>query len=158
MPGAWQEAYVDMTVIYQGVILLLGCTLPRHYHRAVLFAVLAGALEFAKPRLSTAWKYAKVEMRPPGPSEWGQAANEAGQFVKSITTGKFLQQTTTVSLPQELFNITRFNWDLGGLLLFNVTRFNCCVYCYSKPLPPIPLNLCHVGIGMQSIAFNLLLI
>ena len=82
------------------------CTLPQHYHRAVLFAVLAGALEFAKPRLSTAWKYAKVEMRPPGPSEWGQAANEAGQFVKSITTGKFLQQTTTVSLPQELFNIT----------------------------------------------------
>ena len=97
MPGAWQEAYVDMTVIYQGVILLLGCTLPRHYHRAVLFAVLAGSLEFAKPRLSTAWRYAKVEMRPPGPSEWGQAANEAGQFVKSITTGKFLQQTTTVS-------------------------------------------------------------
>jgi len=39
-------------------------------------------------------------MRPPGPSEWGAAAAEAGQFVKSLTTGKFLQQTTTVSNSQ----------------------------------------------------------
>ena len=36
-------------------------------------------------------------MKPPGPSEWGTAAAELGQVVKSVTTGKFLQQTTKVS-------------------------------------------------------------
>lgn len=52
---------------------------------------------FAKPRASTAFKYARVEMKPPGPSEWGAAAAEAAQVIKSISTGKFLQQTTSVS-------------------------------------------------------------
>lgn len=56
-----------------------------------------GLVNFARPRLSTTWKYARVEMRPPGPSEWGQAAGELGQVVKSVTTGRFLQQTTKVS-------------------------------------------------------------
>ena len=50
----------------------------------------------AKPLAAQAWKYGKVELKPPGPSEWGKAAAEAGQFVQSITTGRFLQQTTKV--------------------------------------------------------------
>jgi len=52
-----------------------------------------GLLNFARPRLSTAWKYARVEMRPPGPSEWGAAAAEAANAVSTISTGKFLQWT-----------------------------------------------------------------
>lgn len=61
------------------------------------FLYLTGLLNFARPRLSTAWKYARVEMRPPGPSEWGAAAAEAANAVSTISTGKFLQWTVRVS-------------------------------------------------------------
>lgn len=52
----------------------------------------------AKPRLATAWKYAKVELKPPGPSEFGKMGTEFGQFTKSIATGGFMKLTTKVIL------------------------------------------------------------
>lgn len=69
--------------------------------------IILGLVNAAKPRVSTAWKYAKVEMKPPGPSEWKTATAEFGQVVKSVSTGRFLQQTTKVNLYLMLFIVHR---------------------------------------------------
>lgn len=61
--------------------------------------MVVAVVETATPLLKNAWKYGKVELRPPGPSEWGKAAAEGAQVAKSLTTGRFLQQTTRVGKP-----------------------------------------------------------
>ena len=54
-------------------------------------------MKWSTPLAKNAWKYGKVELMPPGPGQWGKALEEGGQVVKSVTSGKFLQQTTSVS-------------------------------------------------------------
>ncbi|XP_067936554.1 ATP synthase subunit g, mitochondrial-like [Watersipora subatra] len=55
-------------------------------------------VKWSTPLAKNAWKYGKVELMPPGPGQWGKALEEGGQVVKSVTSGKFLQQTTSQAL------------------------------------------------------------
>ncbi len=49
------------------------------------------AVKFATPRLNTFWRYAKVEFKPPTPSEIPEVSKRFGDVVSSVTTGKWKQ-------------------------------------------------------------------
>jgi len=56
--------------------------------------VIKGTQQAAIPRLLTFWKYAKVEMRPPAPSELGQVVQGFSNLVNAVKTQKW--RTVTV--------------------------------------------------------------
>uniref|UniRef100_A0A194AM49 Uncharacterized protein n=1 Tax=Pinctada fucata TaxID=50426 RepID=A0A194AM49_PINFU len=45
-------------------------------------------------RLSILFKYAKVELRPPGPGDFPKAMSQLGEISKSVLTGKYKQLTS----------------------------------------------------------------
>lgn len=56
----------------------------------------AGAVTFAKPRLSTFLKYAKVELKPPMPNEFPQVAKGFNDLLKAARKGHWKQVTVKV--------------------------------------------------------------
>jgi len=56
--------------------------------------LIRGTQQAAIPRLKTFWKYAKVEMRPPAPSEFGQVVQGFTNLLNAAKTQKF--RTVTV--------------------------------------------------------------
>jgi len=56
---------------------------------AVVQRLIKGTQEAAIPRLKLFWKYAKVEMRPPAPSEFGQVVQGFTKLVSAAKTQRF---------------------------------------------------------------------
>ena len=50
----------------------------------------------ARPRLATFWRYAKVELKPPMPSEFGEVSSGLARLSKSAMTGKWRHLTVKV--------------------------------------------------------------
>lgn len=55
-----------------------------------------GVQEQAIPGLRTAWKYAKVEMKPPTPGEWPQIAKGFENLFSAVRSRKWKQLTVKV--------------------------------------------------------------
>jgi len=51
---------------------------------------------YGQSKLSRFWYFARVELRPPMPSEFGQAQQGLQQIVKSATTGAWRHLTVKV--------------------------------------------------------------
>lgn len=55
--------------------------------------LIKGVQEQAIPGLRTAWKYAKVEMKPPTPGEWPQIAKGFENLFSAVRSRKWKQLT-----------------------------------------------------------------
>ncbi len=51
---------------------------------------------YGQSKLSRFWHFARVELRPPSPSEFGQVQEGIQQIVKSASTGAWRQLTVKV--------------------------------------------------------------
>ncbi|KAL5020483.1 hypothetical protein ScPMuIL_003375 [Solemya velum] len=54
-------------------------------------AMVQGIVQNSKPKLATFWKYAKVELKPPSPSEIPQIQQSLQNLVLAARTGKWKQ-------------------------------------------------------------------
>ena len=61
-----------------------------------------GVVAFSTPRLQTFWRYAKVEFKPPTPSEIPDLAKRFGDVVTSASTGKWQKLSVKEALANTL--------------------------------------------------------
>jgi F-type H+-transporting ATPase subunit g len=55
-------------------------------------------VDFARPRLNTFWRYAKVELKPPTPGEFGEIGKGISNIVNGASSGKWAKVTVKVYL------------------------------------------------------------
>ncbi|CAG0885123.1 unnamed protein product [Cyprideis torosa] len=77
---------------------------------AAIPGLINGAIASLRPKLNTAWKYARVELAPPKPSEFGEAMRGFGNVRRSFTSGAWknvtvrhcrkLSSASTVFVPE----------------------------------------------------------
>ncbi|XP_074653082.1 ATP synthase F(0) complex subunit g, mitochondrial-like [Tubulanus polymorphus] len=76
--------------------------------------LVTGAVTFAKPRLQTFWKYAKVEMMPPTPAEFPQVQQGFQNLIKSAKNGKWKTVTVKEGFLNACITAEIFFWFFAG--------------------------------------------
>uniref|UniRef100_A0A2C9JQ18 ATP synthase subunit g n=1 Tax=Biomphalaria glabrata TaxID=6526 RepID=A0A2C9JQ18_BIOGL len=75
---------------------------------------LTAILAFAKPRLSTIWKYAKVELRPPTLGELSEVPLAIQKLKLSAQTGKWKQLTVKEAFLNTIVGAEIVFWFYAG--------------------------------------------
>jgi len=76
--------------------------------------LIKGTQQATLPRLKTFWKYAKVEMRPPAPSELGQVVQGFSNLVNAAKTQKFRYVTVKEAAINTLVTAEVIFWFYIG--------------------------------------------
>lgn len=61
-----------------------------------IFLFFSAAVVLSRPKLQTFLKYAKVELRPPSPSEWPEIRKGFQNLIQSAKTGRYRELTVKV--------------------------------------------------------------
>ncbi|CAD5114746.1 DgyrCDS3786 [Dimorphilus gyrociliatus] len=69
---------------------------------------------FAKPRLTTFWQYARVELRPPTPAEIPEVSKGLTQLINSAKSGKWKKFTVKEATVNTLVGIEVAMWFFIG--------------------------------------------
>jgi len=80
-------------------------------------ALAASLAAAARPRLATFWKYARVEMKPPMPSEFPQVAQGFKNLLHAAKTGKYMQLTVREAWLNTLVTLEIIWWFFLGEII-----------------------------------------
>ena len=76
--------------------------------------VLSGLVRASQPHLKTFWGHARVELTPPGPSQWPQIREGFGNLVNSAIYRKYLDLTVSQAGKNALVTIEVLCWFYIG--------------------------------------------
>ena len=80
-------------------------------------SIITGLARTAQPHLSKFWGHAKVELGPPGLSQWPEIRHGLGRLWNSTISGKFLDVTLTEASKNTLVAVEVACWFYVGEMI-----------------------------------------
>ena len=75
------------------------------------------SIAFSRPKLITFWGHARKELLPPAPSEFGLAAEQAGNVYSNLVSFKFLNLTMKEGAKNVLVGVEICCWFFVGEII-----------------------------------------